>query len=396
MNEYDMKLIIVLIISLVFFCEKHVLAKENDLDVTKSCILKNDPNFSGCNFVLPKLGIVDWNVTQCTWIKKSDKSLCAAFQTDAILFYNTLFPDENRVRELSLSPEFLADQKKREKFLKRLFLYLVLAPLEFTSHENDVHDLKLWSYPLATALSHGGRILFEVDDVPPQDSIYRKFLTGSWTQPVTGDIRRAAASHGVKRDKFKNIFEQSLKLLGSFKNIYIGLKGAHRGYNIAFGGLGNEDGSGRIIGPQGSRYDKLGRFMPKVQHGHVYMQPAKFGQKQVLLLGIEQSAPGKENADGHTHSALSAFQDSSRLPGLTGDVKMVKLLPPEKGGPAVYGGMRVVMSKSLVDEVEILLEKIDRLPREQQEEFFKEILTSPVTKSYDLLKKIVKNTNSEK
>ena len=117
-----------------------------------------------------------------------------------------------------------------------------------------------------------------------------------------GNVKRLAATHGVKRPSLdgKEPYEE-LKLKGpGLDNPNLSALRNQYGINIAAGGLGNKGTDNKTIKNKGNC-------------GHLYSHIAAGdnNNKGVLLVGLESDAPGKGNYEGHTHSSAAISETTS-------------------------------------------------------------------------------------
>lgn len=156
---------------------------------------------------------------------------------------------------------------------------------------------ELETFPIAAVLLHGSRALIEFPAEISAQLI-------EWIIPDQTSWR-LAATHGIKTinvEESKSLANKPRKYLQEIK---VGLLEAgyqtaaqmlpgsmyqHYGIDVALGGAGNKNHySGVVVEPNG-------------EHGHLYIYHASKGGKHGgLLLGIEQSAPGKSDQYGGSH-----------------------------------------------------------------------------------------------
>lgn len=330
-----------------------------------------------------------WTITPDTW-NSQGKPLEEQFQKEEAIFLNTLFPDPSVASKITMTNEEHTLEIKKIAFLKRLFV--ALAWLKYTPLKNgNPETLKAWSFPLASALGRGGRILF----VSPNEGIKSLFdylFNGRESTTQTEDSspkiynRRSLASHGLsKKDGY--VIELSLKgLKGAPQNISAGIQGYHLAVNIPLGGIGFPQIDGALIGPGGTSIDPVtGRTLPKRQHGHLYINyNSKMG---AFLIGLESSAPGFKNMFGDTHTVNGAFGSFQFDQAVTGGDKWATLEKNfEIEVPNTYGGKRLVISSSEFALLKKYCREIFKLPYQQQRDFFKDLLSSTGPEALELLR----------
>ncbi|MBM3632726.1 MAG: hypothetical protein FJX03_03335 [Alphaproteobacteria bacterium] len=364
----------------------------------------------------PKITIQDWKIAPGTWgtgkpemEKKDSLSLTKQFTADIVVFFNTMFPSNEREKSIHTCKRAIPAQQKsqacldkklmiedeRQNFVKRLFLILADAPLQFTEQANNIPSLKTWPYPLAVALSHGQRILFDME-IGDGNTLYNLLLTGDFSKIPQIDMTRLGASHGFSAEMLNGKLEIKEKKLGGLKNLpknmMLGITGKHRGVNIAIGGVGNPDKFNQEIAPEGFRYDNSTKTVsPKVQHGHAYLQVSNFNKnRSALMVGIEGSMPCTtcSNMYGNKHTAKSGFVSSENLPSLMGGQKMLPLLKERQCAfPAPIGGMWVKgIDKEYLDHLNKLFQTVLQMPIGDQEKLFKEILVADGEAAKNILK----------
>lgn len=364
----------------------------------------------------PKITIHDWTITPRTWgmgkpemEKKDSLSLTKQFTADIVVFFNTMFPSNEREKSIHTCKRALAPQQKsqdcldkklmledeRQNFVKRLFLILADAPLQFTETANNIPSLKTWPYPLAVALSHGQRILFDME-IGDGNTLYNLLLTGDFSKIPQIDMTRLGASHGFNAEELNGKLEIKEKKLGGLKNLpknmLLGITGKHRGVNIAIGGVGNPDKFNQEIAPEGFRYDNSTKTVsPKIQHGHAYLQVSNFSKnRSALMVGIEGSMPCTtcSNMYGNKHTAKSGFVSSENLPSIMGGQKMLPLLKERQCAfPAPIGGMWIKgIDKEYLDHINKLFQTVLQMPIEDQEKLFKELLVADAESAKNILK----------
>lgn len=169
----------------------------------------------------------------------------------------------------------------KEFMILRIFLVLHYGGLFF---QRD-HAWSPWSgsgIPLASALSHGGRVLVQLPPGQPA----RDFWNWLWGPLNSEQNHRSAATHGATYNKRPEVVRTKLKFykedkLGSLspraQNVFTGYQ---YGLNIGLGGVGNLNPfSGLAITAAG-------------EHGHLYLyfRPEK-DHNSLCMIACEDSAP---------------------------------------------------------------------------------------------------------
>lgn len=309
----------------------------------------------------------DRTVSEATWGPK--KTYASIAKSNSVLFHSTLFPKKGRVPN-----NISAHERAEQAFLKRLLVFLTLAPLRYSPEQNGAAEYE-WKKELSLALGHGGRIVFEVARhdslIPNSQAVMRALFGGSpHFGKLDGVEKRAMASHGLRLNK-----EGRLEEIQDFS---ITQSGTHYGYNFSFGGIGNVDINGNVIGPRGTRY-KDGKKLKNVQHGHVYIYGDTFKNASGLLIGFESSAPGKTNMMGVEHNILSPFTAQSS-PSITGGAKKKDLLLPSD-----LGCYRVMFSSQKFMQILNVADYLMTLPMEHQQDIFMYMLENSPELSREML-----------
>eukprot|EP01080_Neovahlkampfia_damariscottae_P007979 gene7979-12444_t len=264
----------------------------------------------------------------------------------------------------------------RKGLLRRIFLTLRYGNFLFSSKEGE---WKYWSqtnWPIATALSHGGRILIQtpllsnsLNDKERDHTFWNWLITGSIEGDLskfvstltTGDeaenedkilFKRLAATHSIDyKDKNnieiingevqKNIYET--KTMGfNFRDTKVFSNEDHSlqhhrhwGFNIPLGGHDQESFLGEKISANG-------------EYGHFYLYYMSPSSKRNggILIGLEGSEYNKYSQCGNKHT-ISA--DSSAITPTWGfKWKSKKENIPDltsENGPLKYNGMFIDLSK---------------------------------------------------
>lgn len=213
-----------------------------------------------------------------TWCAMRSES--QQFALDAATWYGTL----ERSRDTG-----------KKGMLQRLFGILHFGGLAFKRNGG-------WNYwyssnmPIATALSHGGRILIQtpVDDDATADSLWN-WLWGGLRSAAN---KRAAATHDAKLARAPDRLLRHLDKWWVETNPSLGgASGIHFGVNIAAGGDGAVNPiSGNVVTDDG-------------EHGHLYLchKAATGGKTGAILIGCEDSAPTDRYTGTHTAWYKSKF-----------------------------------------------------------------------------------------
>ncbi len=161
-----------------------------------------------------------------------------------------------------------------------------------------------------------------------------------------------------------------------------------------WGGVGNLNELGLIIGLEGQGYEKdAKKSKGSYQLGHVYIRRDAFSNKDgfrlsSLLMGVESTAPLKQSpflTGGKSHGITSGIQDETLNRSASGGQKWAVLLP--KIGPASFGGMFVMVNPTQLELLTKLFATVLSLPEIEQAAIFKELLVSNAQEARSYLMK---------
>jgi hypothetical protein len=168
---------------------------------------------------------------------------------DIILMYQTLFSQSigDPGPRLPMQEEEERTFDATVMFLKRLFICFAVCKVTFCANENVEHT-RSWPFPLASTLTHGGRILVRLDGVKWSD--FLNFLlfgddvpAEAWPRTVPKPFKaRAAATHGIEiHGKTSQLIEKRLKVTNArdaASNLAAGIGHHHLGLDLPVGGIG--------------------------------------------------------------------------------------------------------------------------------------------------------------
>lgn len=237
-----------------------------------------------------------WSTTWKEEHRENQSALIAAIATDlkhdAILMYQTLFAQNLAGAQCPvLTPDEAALHDKRVLFLKRLLLAIALCGLCYSKEPNGARR-QPWPYPLASALSHGGRILVNLLDVN-----WKRFVSflvdgdpDSWSDgsvPAPLYNRRAGSHKVAIHPLTSELQEATLKKMSSVGG------SNHMGMDLPLGGFGNPAPTHKqgnlMVGHAGVPFRLRRRsgkeeYVSQIQHGHLYIRWDEFGTRSHLAL----------------------------------------------------------------------------------------------------------------
>ena len=219
-----------------------------------------------------------------------------------------IYLEQNNVRGLERTQSFMwtetlknAGNASKSEVLRRIFKLLYFGGLRYRTRENA--SWRRWNMPVARALSHGGRVLIQFDQVKPGDDphAFWNWLRGNchdfyprvgthgiapstdWERIGGESIRASKETHGGGR----GIAQNSRKSKNEVSKISYGL-------NVAFGGYGKKSISGRGNGliTDTGEYGTL----------YFYYRAPNRQKPGGLLVGLESDAPGMWGETGNFHS----------------------------------------------------------------------------------------------
>jgi len=218
-------------------------------------------------------------------INRTDKT----YELDVAMWYGTLLTAKGNLK----------------KFLIRMFSVIYYGGLMFRSKDGT---WKLWletGTPLASTLSHGGRILIQLPTakVKGASKFWDWMLSGARVD--SGGI----ATHGVAKESkpYEYIYGDRFKYLKETHGKKTAVKhiGHHKRLNIALGGTGH-------INPW-----TRNRIADNGEHGHLYMYYRKPTSTTcgAIMLSLESEAYGKTGQTGHKHSMSASSEEFTATGG---------------------------------------------------------------------------------
>jgi hypothetical protein len=186
----------------------------------------------------------------------------------------------------------LTTDKDAGLLIRNVFGTLYYGKL-FVWRDNTYLPLSQLGAPIATALSHGGRVLIQLPMVSSsQEGCHQdEFWHWFWPHPQ----RRMIATHSISpREGYALKLDDQGRMLHLHEGGLSPLaRGHHYGMNVALGGIGNENPWSRQM------------IFPDGRNGHLYIYylPPTDREYGGLLVGCEGSAP-YERAWTSTHRGL--------------------------------------------------------------------------------------------
>lgn len=202
-------------------------------------------------------------------------------------------------------------------FLARLFTTLMFGNLHYRDKKGKWIPWKNCGIPICSSISHGGRVLLQLPNIPAHAAAYWSWLWGNGLPAALNPAQhtRQNATHDIARsDKPETISlgmpPKRVKETGAA----MGTKDPiHFGINLPMGGDGNLNPfSGNVITADG-------------QHGHLYIayRQSISNSHGAILIGCEDSAPSdvwhgkKVGAKAFLASKLGGKDDGIMADGKT-------------------------------------------------------------------------------
>ena len=219
--------------------------------------------------------------------------------------------DPNPTARLNLQNRFkrenpaTAERKMEETLNRDLEQRVAIAKILFLNHLGKFQTYNSKNQPvdlnenMAEIYTHGGRTMFILPEGADQKRIFDGIQGKHPDQ--SGLEKRYFATHAIK--------PRTLNANGSIASEAeeLSVKGAntlsfsnHRGMNVSAGGLGHVGPHGKMISSDGT-------------NGHMYMHwvPGKKNTCGTMLVGFENSGPGKKGRLGHAHDIRAKKGGSS-------------------------------------------------------------------------------------
>ena len=185
--------------------------------------------------------------------------------------------------------------------VRRIFQILYYGGLRYRTHEGA--QWNPWNMPLVRALSHGGRVLIQFDQVGPTENPHAFW---NWIRGNCNSFYPREGTHGIGPTIWEDIQGESSRMSKEIHGLKHGAAQAYRkgssvnatkvsyGLDIAFGGYRrasiSQRGDGYIT--DNGEYGTL----------YFYYRAPDQGKPGGLLVGLEGEAPGKWGETGNFHS----------------------------------------------------------------------------------------------
>ncbi|TLY47243.1 MAG: hypothetical protein E6K54_06360 [Gammaproteobacteria bacterium] len=277
----------------------------------------------------------------------------------------------------------------------------------FGSLDSFFNDSVFKHFPIAAILLHGSRVLIEfsssiaspfMDWLIIDKSSWRYLATHGISALTVAEVVHPQSLHStykfLKEEKVSSAYAAinlvSNSITGLLNNTYFSLSAAasvsekvceaeHYGFDLALGGVGNQHFvSKKIIQNNG-------------EHGHLYInfyQDLTQKKQSGLLLGIEQSAPGKSDQYGGQHDIYASDKEYSASGGdffckkpclalYQNEYQGLTTLPFANYYDSLWNSITeetLALIKNSFDKCQSLL---SLLPKEKSLDFIKQLLSGP-------------------
>ena len=250
----------------------------------------------------------------------------------------------------------LEENKEKQAFLaKNLFMtQLGRIDIKREKKENDQEDIEPFDDNITELMAHGSRIMYIL---PPGEETDQEVLLDEWKgKALKSEVidEGRFASHDMHRrhvdddgNMTKPAEEIQIKWMRQLKKGELNKKLAtysdNYGFDVPMGGLGREFNKKDCVDGEGT-------------FGHAYIRSKK-GEKNrcgAILMGFENSSPGKESCIGQMHDFKAVSHDIS--PALTDKTNV----------GAKIGGREVDLTNFKASELTDLLRRFDAGYRELQ------------------------------
>lgn len=315
----------------------------------------------------------NWSVTKKIW-NNADEPLDEQFRKEAVIFLNTLYPAEEKVRKIRAIPDQEEFEARKLDFLKRIFIALPF--IKYSPEENaNPNDMKEWPFPIASVLGRGGRVLIVAEDknIKPH---FRYFLYGPKPPPPNQKLlyfRRPSEKFGLSFDRRKGyVIERDLRGIQRLPQMALRrMLGYDLGFHIPVGGLGSPESDGLLVGINGLSLDPItGKKIRKNPKGNMYMNYNQSVGAFVIGFSLPQKG-ARSIAGGKPWNNISDYKGHK--------------------SPHAYGGKRLILTKRLFNTIRTYGIALFKRPLSEQREVFKKLLTLSGPEAQDYLQKTVES-----
>ena len=337
---------------------------------------------------------------QIKWTVLEDKTLVSQSSRDALMFYKTLYPEN----EITFENEEINDTNQRINSLKRFVAYIAMNGFLYSTQDQLVLrslcteniNVKKWPHSLATFISHGGRTIFLI---PKGTGI--SFRDELFPQ----NYNRHFSTHQI-RTEGGFLFEAKINSAQSFLGLF---KPTHFGFDFPYGGLGNLWPLGTCIRSSGlttsACYLPLSQSISNAQNGHFFLRADEHRVHNInnpaglatLMVGFEgEKVHSKGMFSTMEHGEKASQGDPSDRPGVQGGTKFAKIIDLNEK-PSQYGGRCVRVNTVNDQSITNMLMKIGLLGRASFLEQFVWwiLLQANSSQATEFIKEVVLNMNQQ-
>ncbi|MBF0548036.1 MAG: hypothetical protein HQM08_26600 [Candidatus Riflebacteria bacterium] len=312
----------------------------------------------------------------------ADRCISDQFAFDIKCWFATLFPP---VPVAKSTPEGKKQEEQR-KILGRLFLLLKYGGVQMRSGGKDgdtpTGNWEAFPHPLATLLSHGGRVLIGVKKSAKLDpyAITNWIVRGGELTGTTQEKNAVAGFKGRLASTHSTTFTKDV--LEEYKKSFLAPNFNNWAMNIPVGGFGNTGANGKAVLPNGGFGHLLFVVDKAPSSSKIWTVGIQIGCENSEPLGFTKALYTEKCHLGTAHSIFGKSDDIHVTGGgrwsqmSLNYPKWAKAHPkdevPQEFRPGKYDCLRMIISdKSDLKEVLKNENKID------DEKAMKDILSSP-------------------
>jgi hypothetical protein len=237
-----------------------------------------------------------------------------------------------------------AEAKAAANVMKRMFIAIDSSEVNIQENKKNgqtLIDPRKQYMPNAALLSHGDRIVLEFDTEASKKSFASWLISGNTSDGVTKSVKhsnvveeRPMSTHTMG----DNGVERKGQTAAAINVLYKATDSEDRqfGMSIGFGGENNKDAKGQTIQQNDG------------SHGYLFMNISKTNQS--ILIGIENSAYGKQGEHASEAHGLKGFTNAISF---TGNDKFSNLSENDKeyNLPSDVGQIRIKLTKADVARI---------------------------------------------